>query len=63
MAAQRVWITTCEICEQNKHFDGTLTVEQLGDAARAAGWDLPVYGGMFCQRCTHAVKMLAKGMR
>jgi hypothetical protein len=58
MSARLVWIATCEVCETTTEFDGSLTVKELGDAARVAGWKLPGYGGMFCARCAHAVKVL-----
>jgi len=61
VSARLVWIATCEVCETTKEFDGSLSVEQLGEAARAEGWELPVYGGMFCARCAHAVKVLSRG--
>ena len=60
MSARLVWVATCEVCETTKEFDGSLSVDALGRAARAAGWELPVYGGMFCQRCAHAVKTLSR---
>jgi hypothetical protein len=41
MSARLVWIATCEVCEITAEFDGSLTVEELGGAARAAGWELP----------------------
>jgi len=59
MSARLVWIATCEVCETTSEFDGSLTVEELGEAARAAGWELPGYGGMLCSRCSHAVRVLA----
>jgi hypothetical protein len=59
MSARRIWIITCEICEKTKEFDGSLSVEELGIAAHDIGWELPVYGGMFCTMCTRAVKALA----
>lgn len=59
MSARLVWMATCEVCEITREFDGSLSVDELGDAARAAGWGLPVYGGMFCPRCSHAVKTLS----
>jgi len=61
MSARHVWVATCEICEVSAEFDGTLSVEELGNAARAAGWELPVYGGMFCSRCANTIKILAHG--
>lgn len=60
MSARLVWIATCEVCETISEFDGLLSIDELGDAALAAGWELPVYGGMFCQRCARAVKALAR---
>lgn len=60
MSARLVWIAVCEVCETTEEFDGALGVDQLGEAARATGWELPVYGGMFCNRCAHAVKVLAR---
>lgn len=58
-----MWIATCEVCETTSEFDGSLNVEELGDAARNAGWDLPFYGGMFCNRCANAVKTLSRRRR
>ncbi|MET0451949.1 MAG: hypothetical protein ABW137_08915 [Mycobacterium sp.] len=46
--------------QTTKEFDGSLSVEDLGEAARAEGWELPVYGGMFCSRCARAVHILAR---
>lgn len=60
MSARRVWIAACEICETTKEFDGSLSVDELGTAARAAGWELPIYGGMFCAPCASAVKALGR---
>lgn len=60
MSARRAWIAACEICDTTSEFDGSLSVEELGNAARAAGWELPVYGGMFCSRCARAVKVLSQ---
>lgn len=60
MSARLVWLATCEVCETTSEFDGALSVEELGAAARAAGWDLPIYGGMFCARCARAVKALSR---
>lgn len=62
MSARLVWIATCEICETTKEFDGDLSVEKLGAAAREEGWELPGYGGMFCARCANAVKQLSRRM-
>lgn len=59
MSARLVWIAECEVCETTSEFDGTLSIEALGEAARAAGWKLPPYGGMFCTRCANAVKALS----
>ncbi len=59
MSARRVWIATCEVCETTHEFDGSLSVEQLGDAAHAVGWETPGYGGMYCARCARAVKALS----
>jgi len=59
MSARLMWVATCEICETTSQFDGILTEKKLGDAAQAAGWELPPYGGMFCSRCARAVKVLA----
>lgn len=59
MSARLVWLASCEVCETTKEFDGDLSVEELGDAAREAGWELPGYGGMFCARCALAVKTLS----
>lgn len=56
-----MWIAECEICETTREFDGPLSIEELGDAARAGGWELPGYGGMFCGRCAHSVKVLSRG--
>ena len=58
MSARLVWVASCEICETTREFDGSLSVEELGDAARAVDWELPGYGGMFCPRCAHAVNVL-----
>lgn len=55
-----MWVAECEVCETTELFDGALSVEELGDAARTAGWDLPPYGGMFCARCANAVKVLRR---
>lgn len=60
MSARLVWIVTCEICGKTAEFDGTLTVEQLGDTARTEGWELPIYGGTFCTGCYRIVKTLAR---
>jgi hypothetical protein len=60
MSARLMWIATCEICETTTTFDGALTVDELGDAARAANWELPGYGGMFCPRCARAVEILSR---
>jgi hypothetical protein len=60
MAARLVWIAECEVCETTSEFDGSLDVEELGEATRAAGWELPIYGGMFCARCARAVKTLSR---
>jgi len=59
MAARLVWVAQCEVCDQTREFDGSLTVEQLGDAMRAAGWSLPMYGGTFCAGCAAAVRRLS----
>ena len=61
MSARLVWIASCEVCYTTSEFDGSLSVEELGDAACAAGWELPVYGGMFCAKCARAVKILSRG--
>lgn len=63
MGARLVWIATCEVCETAREFNGSLGVDELGEAARAAGWELPTYGGMFCARCAHAVKTLSRRIR
>jgi hypothetical protein len=63
MSARLVWIATCEICETTSQFDGLLSVPELGNAARAAGWELPCYGGMFCARCARAVTNLSRNRR
>ena len=60
MSARLVWIATCEVCETTEEFDGSLTEDELGAAARAAGWDLPIYGGMFCRPCARTVKTLSR---
>jgi hypothetical protein len=60
VSARLVWIATCEICERTEEFDGSLSVEELGAAARTAGWELPVYGGMFCNPCHRTVKALSQ---
>ena len=60
MSARLVWIAECEICALEKQFDGSLSVDELGEAAREAGWKLPIYGGMFCARCAGAVKTLSR---
>jgi hypothetical protein len=59
MSARLVWIAECEVCGATEQFDGTLTVEQLGEAAKVTGWELPIYGGMFCRSCYNAVKTLS----
>ena len=63
MSARLVWIASCEVCQTTQEFDGSLNVEELGEAARDAGWEMPVYGGMFCARCARAVKILWRGER
>lgn len=60
MSAQLMWVAECEVCEKTELFDGALSVEELGDATRTAGWDLPRYGGMFCAQCAHAVEKLKR---
>lgn len=60
MSPRLVWTATCEVRQTTKEFDGSLSVEDLGEAARAEGWELPVYGGMFCSRCARAVHILAR---
>jgi hypothetical protein len=55
------WVVTCEIlCGARQKFDGDLDEEKLGEAIRAAGWEIPVYGGTFCPRCYQAVKTLSR---
>lgn len=53
------WIVTCEICDATTEHDAALTIEQLGEAIRAAGWTLPIYGGTFCPRCQRAIETLS----
>lgn len=60
MSARLVWIAQCDVCDKTEEFGGTLSVEELGEAAGAAGWEMPVYGGMFCARCAHAIKTLSR---
>lgn len=60
MSAQKVWLVECDICSTTKSFDPDLSVEELGEAARELDWELPIYGGMFCPRCSKAVKSLSK---
>jgi hypothetical protein len=59
MSARRVWIAECEVCGTTKEFDGSHTEVELGSDLRAAGWELPGYGGTFCPRCAAAVKKLS----
>ena len=59
MSARLVWIVTCEICEKPDEFDGMLDYLKLGDALRASGWGLPVYGGTFCGRCYATTQKLS----
>lgn len=60
MSARLVWIVTCEVCGTTREFDGSLSVDELGDAIRAAGLELPIYGGTFCNGCYLAIKKLGR---
>lgn len=62
MSARRVWIAQCEVCETTEEFDGSMDEVELGSAARAHGWELPIYGGMFCARCSYTVKILSRSV-
>lgn len=53
------WQVTCDLCEQTViELPAELDVEALGDAIRAAGWELPIYGGTFEPKCWAAMRKL-----